>query len=231
MGGPIAQLMARDHADTVAGIVLCATSSQWKDFRQQRPVARHGVRAAVARPRARLRVAQRPAPRRLPRPPDHGVDDVRADPRRLRSTSPRPAASCPTGTRANGSATSTSRAPSSSPPRTPASRPPTSASWPACSTRRPSTSRPTTAPPSPPTATSTASSSPRSPPSATSSGLSCEPSRAVSSAGQSACLTSRRSPVRAWDRPSDSVRAIARNPTLLSFVSRTDRRPNMRGSP
>ena len=35
MGGPIAQLMARDHADTVAGMVLCATSSQWKDFRQR----------------------------------------------------------------------------------------------------------------------------------------------------------------------------------------------------
>jgi pimeloyl-ACP methyl ester carboxylesterase len=35
MGGPIAQLMARDHPDAVAGLVLCATSSQWKDFRQQ----------------------------------------------------------------------------------------------------------------------------------------------------------------------------------------------------
>ena len=35
MGGPIAQLMARDHADVVAGMVLCATSSQWKNLRQQ----------------------------------------------------------------------------------------------------------------------------------------------------------------------------------------------------
>ena len=35
MGGPIAQLMARDHADVVAGLVLCATSSHWKDLRQQ----------------------------------------------------------------------------------------------------------------------------------------------------------------------------------------------------
>jgi pimeloyl-ACP methyl ester carboxylesterase len=35
MGGPIAQLMARDHADTVAGMVLCATSSHWTDLRQQ----------------------------------------------------------------------------------------------------------------------------------------------------------------------------------------------------
>ncbi len=35
MGGPIAQLMARDHTDVVAGIVLCATSSHWSDFRQQ----------------------------------------------------------------------------------------------------------------------------------------------------------------------------------------------------
>lgn len=35
MGGPVAQLMARDHPDTVAGLVLCATSSHWKDLRQQ----------------------------------------------------------------------------------------------------------------------------------------------------------------------------------------------------
>lgn len=35
MGGPIAQLMARDHADTVAGIVMCATSSHWTDARQR----------------------------------------------------------------------------------------------------------------------------------------------------------------------------------------------------
>lgn len=35
MGGPIAQLMARDHRDTVAGLVLCATSSHWNDFRQR----------------------------------------------------------------------------------------------------------------------------------------------------------------------------------------------------
>jgi pimeloyl-ACP methyl ester carboxylesterase len=35
MGGPVAQLMARDHADTVAGMVLCATSSHWTDLRQR----------------------------------------------------------------------------------------------------------------------------------------------------------------------------------------------------
>ena len=35
MGGPIAQLLARDHADVVDGIVLCATSSHWTDFRQR----------------------------------------------------------------------------------------------------------------------------------------------------------------------------------------------------
>ena len=35
MGGPIAQLMARDRADTVAGVVLCATSSHWTDARQR----------------------------------------------------------------------------------------------------------------------------------------------------------------------------------------------------
>jgi len=31
MGGPIAQLMARDHRDLVTGLVLCATSSDWQD--------------------------------------------------------------------------------------------------------------------------------------------------------------------------------------------------------
>jgi pimeloyl-ACP methyl ester carboxylesterase len=35
MGGPIAQLMARDHPDVVSGIVLCATSTNWRDVRQQ----------------------------------------------------------------------------------------------------------------------------------------------------------------------------------------------------
>jgi pimeloyl-ACP methyl ester carboxylesterase len=35
MGGPVAQLMARDHADVVAGIILCATSSHWTDLRQR----------------------------------------------------------------------------------------------------------------------------------------------------------------------------------------------------
>jgi pimeloyl-ACP methyl ester carboxylesterase len=29
MGGPIAQLLARDHADQVTGVVLCATSTNW----------------------------------------------------------------------------------------------------------------------------------------------------------------------------------------------------------
>jgi pimeloyl-ACP methyl ester carboxylesterase len=35
MGGPVAQLMARDHSDVVAGVVLCATSSHWTDIRQR----------------------------------------------------------------------------------------------------------------------------------------------------------------------------------------------------
>jgi pimeloyl-ACP methyl ester carboxylesterase len=35
MGGPIAQLMARDHPGTVGGLVMCATSTQWKDLRQR----------------------------------------------------------------------------------------------------------------------------------------------------------------------------------------------------
>ncbi|MGH9061235.1 MAG: alpha/beta fold hydrolase, partial [Acidimicrobiales bacterium] len=33
MGGPIAQLMARDHPASVAGLVLCATSQEWRDLR------------------------------------------------------------------------------------------------------------------------------------------------------------------------------------------------------
>jgi pimeloyl-ACP methyl ester carboxylesterase len=35
MGGPIAQYMARDHGHTVAGLVLCATSTEWQDPRQK----------------------------------------------------------------------------------------------------------------------------------------------------------------------------------------------------
>lgn len=31
MGGPIAQLMARDHRDTVAALVCCATATDWRD--------------------------------------------------------------------------------------------------------------------------------------------------------------------------------------------------------
>lgn len=33
MGGPLAQLMARDHPDTVSSVVLCATATDWKDPR------------------------------------------------------------------------------------------------------------------------------------------------------------------------------------------------------
>src|SRR4051794_23149305 len=35
MGGPVGQLMARDHPDSVSGLVMCATSTQWKDVRQR----------------------------------------------------------------------------------------------------------------------------------------------------------------------------------------------------
>ncbi len=35
MGGPVASLMARDHPDTVAALVLCATSREWKDPRMK----------------------------------------------------------------------------------------------------------------------------------------------------------------------------------------------------
>ncbi|MGI8633086.1 MAG: alpha/beta fold hydrolase [Solirubrobacterales bacterium] len=36
MGGPIAQLLARDHPDLVCGLVLCATSLHWKGRRESR---------------------------------------------------------------------------------------------------------------------------------------------------------------------------------------------------
>ena len=36
MGGPISQLMARDHADVVDGIVCCATAATWSDPRMKR---------------------------------------------------------------------------------------------------------------------------------------------------------------------------------------------------
>jgi 3-oxoadipate enol-lactonase len=35
MGGPVASLMARDHPDTVAALVLCATSREWQDPRMK----------------------------------------------------------------------------------------------------------------------------------------------------------------------------------------------------
>jgi pimeloyl-ACP methyl ester carboxylesterase len=35
MGGPIACLMARDHADAVSALVLCATAREWQDPRMK----------------------------------------------------------------------------------------------------------------------------------------------------------------------------------------------------
>jgi pimeloyl-ACP methyl ester carboxylesterase len=35
MGGPVASLMARDHPDTVAALVLCATAREWQDPRMK----------------------------------------------------------------------------------------------------------------------------------------------------------------------------------------------------
>ncbi len=35
MGGPVAQYMVRDHPETVTGMVLCATSTNWRDPRQR----------------------------------------------------------------------------------------------------------------------------------------------------------------------------------------------------
>jgi pimeloyl-ACP methyl ester carboxylesterase len=37
MGGPIGQLLARDHPDVLAGLICCATSAEWQD-RRLRPV-------------------------------------------------------------------------------------------------------------------------------------------------------------------------------------------------
>ena len=36
MGGPIAQLLARDDRDLVSGLVLCATAAHWQEPNQRR---------------------------------------------------------------------------------------------------------------------------------------------------------------------------------------------------
>ncbi len=43
MGGAIAQLMARDHPDQVAGVVLCATASNWQSRRMKAVFAAMGL--------------------------------------------------------------------------------------------------------------------------------------------------------------------------------------------
>ncbi len=43
MGGPIAQLLARDHPGAVAGLVLCATAPEWRDRRMRLLWAAVGV--------------------------------------------------------------------------------------------------------------------------------------------------------------------------------------------
>jgi pimeloyl-ACP methyl ester carboxylesterase len=43
MGGPITQLLARDHADHVSGIVLCATAREWQDREVRRVWRTMGV--------------------------------------------------------------------------------------------------------------------------------------------------------------------------------------------
>lgn len=35
MGGPIAQLVARDHPDVISGLVLCATAQEWREPRMR----------------------------------------------------------------------------------------------------------------------------------------------------------------------------------------------------
>ena len=150
MGGPVAQLMARDHADTVAGIVLCATSSHWSDLRQQllwRSLALVRL-SSGSRPTSRGATACAWPASRTTRSPSGRPP---SSPAARRSTSPRPAASCQLGLARLARGPDVPAAVVLTPGTAP-SRPTTSASSPSCSTPRCSRSTPTTAPPSPPTA-------------------------------------------------------------------------------
>ena len=129
MGGPIASLLARDHPQLVAGLVLGATSMDWSGPRMKAFWRTMAGASARARPRARAAVAARAQGRRLPATPRSPPGSRRSSAAAARSTSPRPAASSAATTRPPGSRASTRPAPSSSPPTTPPSRRPSSARW------------------------------------------------------------------------------------------------------
>jgi 3-oxoadipate enol-lactonase len=66
MGGPIGCLLARDHADLVAGLVLCATAPDWQEPWMRRALAAHGPAAPRAGAVPERRVAGRVAREGLP---------------------------------------------------------------------------------------------------------------------------------------------------------------------
>ena len=72
MGGAIAQLMARDHADVVSGLVLSGTAQHWQDPETRRAFKALGVVGVLltVAPRSTWRAGLRRAGLRdSPRPP------------------------------------------------------------------------------------------------------------------------------------------------------------------
>jgi 3-oxoadipate enol-lactonase len=61
MGGAIAQLLARDHPESVRGVVLCATAQHWQDARTRRAFKGLGVLGLVLSmaPRTTYRIGLR----------------------------------------------------------------------------------------------------------------------------------------------------------------------------
>jgi pimeloyl-ACP methyl ester carboxylesterase len=113
MGGAIAQLLARDHADVVSGLVLSGTAQDWQDPPGAWVLAGDGG-TGLADPRAGARqgVAPRAPPSAAPRP-ELGSWLVSELLRASAATSPRPGASSGASTRGPGSARCGCRPPSS----------------------------------------------------------------------------------------------------------------------
>ena len=65
MGGAIAQLVARDHPDVVAGLVLSGTAQHWQEEELRRSLEGDAVRRLRAVGRARPRLARGAQARRL----------------------------------------------------------------------------------------------------------------------------------------------------------------------
>jgi 3-oxoadipate enol-lactonase len=110
MGGPIACILARDHPDLVAGMVLCATAPDWQE--------RHMKRGWCLMSLVRLELGLFPNPawraglRALGLADSTGTTWAAAElSRGTPATSPRPGASSAAMTAARGSAASGSRAP------------------------------------------------------------------------------------------------------------------------